>query len=135
MKINEFLIILILKIFFHFFRTLFKRALSQFTLYLRCFIVNIVIIVYICLHSVKSIRFIIFVYRLLTISPEAWNIPTIQLFVPLLDNYERDTLVNEYVTSQVRIINTRECNKRKTESLKKIQKRYFFKYLPTFFTL
>ncbi|KOB52352.1 Poly(U)-specific endoribonuclease-like protein, partial [Operophtera brumata] len=35
---------------------------------------------------------------LLTISPEAWNIPTIQKFVPLLDNYERDTLVNEYVT-------------------------------------
>lgn len=40
-------------------------------------------------------------FRLLTISPEAWNIPTIQKFVPLLDNYERDTLVNEYVTPQV----------------------------------
>ncbi|XP_038208200.1 poly(U)-specific endoribonuclease homolog [Zerene cesonia] len=39
---------------------------------------------------------------LLTISPEAWNIPTIQKFVPLLDNYERDTLVNEYVTAQER---------------------------------
>lgn len=40
-------------------------------------------------------------FRLLTISPEAWNIPTIEKFVPLLDNYERDTLVNEYVTPQV----------------------------------
>ncbi|KAJ0182471.1 hypothetical protein K1T71_001840 [Dendrolimus kikuchii] len=39
---------------------------------------------------------------LLTVSPEAWNIPTIQKFVPLLDNYERDTLVNEYVTPQER---------------------------------
>ncbi|CAK1602133.1 unnamed protein product [Parnassius mnemosyne] len=40
---------------------------------------------------------------LLTIASEAWNIPTIQKFVPLLDNYERDTLVNEYVTAQERI--------------------------------
>ncbi|KAL4712706.1 hypothetical protein ACJJTC_008003 [Scirpophaga incertulas] len=39
---------------------------------------------------------------LLTISPEAWNIPTIAKFIPLLDNYERDTLVNEYVTPQER---------------------------------
>lgn len=39
---------------------------------------------------------------LLTVSPETWNIPTIQKFVPLLDNYERDTLVNEYVTPQER---------------------------------
>lgn len=39
---------------------------------------------------------------LLTISPEAWNIPTIQKFVPLLDNYERDTLVNEYITPMER---------------------------------
>ncbi|VVC98547.1 unnamed protein product, partial [Leptidea sinapis] len=39
---------------------------------------------------------------LLNISPEAWNIPTIQKFVPLLDNYERDTLLNEYVTAQER---------------------------------
>ncbi|XP_045778540.1 endoribonuclease CG2145-like isoform X2 [Maniola jurtina] len=40
---------------------------------------------------------------LLTISPEVWNITTIQLFLPLLDNYERDTLTNEHVTSQERI--------------------------------
>ncbi|XP_014367041.2 endoribonuclease CG2145-like isoform X1 [Papilio machaon] len=39
---------------------------------------------------------------LLNIASEAWNIPTIQKFLPLLDNYERDTLVNEYVTSQER---------------------------------
>ncbi|XP_072942616.1 uncharacterized protein [Epargyreus clarus] len=39
---------------------------------------------------------------LLTIAPDAWNIPTIQKFLPLLDNYERDTLVNEYVTPQER---------------------------------
>lgn len=39
---------------------------------------------------------------LLTVSQAAWNIPTIQKFVPLLDNYERDTLVNEYVTPQER---------------------------------
>ncbi|XP_045497969.1 uridylate-specific endoribonuclease D-like [Colias croceus] len=39
---------------------------------------------------------------LLTISPEAWNIPTIEKLVPLLDNYERNTLVNEYVTAQER---------------------------------
>ncbi|XP_028156226.1 poly(U)-specific endoribonuclease homolog [Ostrinia furnacalis] len=39
---------------------------------------------------------------LLTVAPEAWNIPTIQKFVPLLDNYERDTLVNEHVTPQER---------------------------------
>lgn len=38
----------------------------------------------------------------LTISSEAWNIPTIQKFMPLLDNYERDTLINEYVTPQER---------------------------------
>ncbi|RVE46465.1 hypothetical protein evm_008875 [Chilo suppressalis] len=40
---------------------------------------------------------------LLTVSQEAWNIPTIQTFVALLDNYERDTLVNEHVTPQERI--------------------------------
>ncbi|CAB3240813.1 unnamed protein product [Arctia plantaginis] len=40
---------------------------------------------------------------LLTISPEVWNIPTIQKFVPLLDNYELDSLVNEHVTPQERI--------------------------------
>ncbi|CAG4978465.1 unnamed protein product [Parnassius apollo] len=40
---------------------------------------------------------------LLTIASEAWNIPTIQKFVPLLDNYERDTMINEYVTAQERI--------------------------------
>ncbi|GBP28131.1 Poly(U)-specific endoribonuclease homolog [Eumeta japonica] len=39
---------------------------------------------------------------LLTVSNAAWNIPTIQKFIPLLDNYERDTLVNEYVTPQER---------------------------------
>ncbi|XP_047024698.1 endoribonuclease CG2145-like [Helicoverpa zea] len=39
---------------------------------------------------------------LITISPEVWDLPTIQKFVPLLDNYERDTLVNEYVTPQER---------------------------------
>ncbi|XP_047985538.1 endoribonuclease CG2145-like [Leguminivora glycinivorella] len=39
---------------------------------------------------------------LLTVSQATWNIPTIQKFVPLLDNYERDTLVNEYVTPQER---------------------------------
>ncbi|CAH2050504.1 unnamed protein product, partial [Iphiclides podalirius] len=39
---------------------------------------------------------------LLTIASDAWNIPTVQKFLPLLDNYERDTLVNEYVTSQER---------------------------------
>ncbi|KAM3967539.1 uncharacterized protein ACR2FA_010603 [Aphomia sociella] len=39
---------------------------------------------------------------LLTITDEAWNIPTIQKIVPLLDNYERDTSVNEYVTAQER---------------------------------
>lgn len=39
--------------------------------------------------------------RLITVNPEVWNIPTIQKFVPLLDNYERDTLVNEHVTPQV----------------------------------
>ncbi|KAG6458709.1 hypothetical protein O3G_MSEX010998 [Manduca sexta] len=39
---------------------------------------------------------------LLTISSEVWNISTIEKFVPLLDNYERDTLVNEYVTPQER---------------------------------
>ncbi|CAG9796543.1 unnamed protein product [Diatraea saccharalis] len=39
---------------------------------------------------------------LLTVSQEAWSIPTIQTFVALLDNYERDTLVNEYVTPQER---------------------------------
>nr|XP_026487843.1 poly(U)-specific endoribonuclease homolog [Vanessa tameamea] len=39
---------------------------------------------------------------LLTIAPEVWNITTVQKFTPLLDNYERDTLVNEYVTSQER---------------------------------
>lgn len=43
------------------------------------------------------------VCRLLTIAPDAWNIPTVQKFVPLLDNYERDTLINEHVTAQVRI--------------------------------
>lgn len=40
---------------------------------------------------------------LLVVSPEAWNIPTIQKFVPLLDNYERDATVNEHVTAQERI--------------------------------
>ncbi|CAG9581572.1 unnamed protein product [Danaus chrysippus] len=39
---------------------------------------------------------------LLTITPDAWKIPTIEKFIPLLDNYERDTLVNEYVTPQER---------------------------------
>ncbi|XP_041975323.1 poly(U)-specific endoribonuclease homolog isoform X2 [Aricia agestis] len=39
---------------------------------------------------------------LLTIAPEAWNIPTVQLLLPLLDNYERDATVNEYVTAQER---------------------------------
>ncbi|CAH0592606.1 unnamed protein product [Chrysodeixis includens] len=39
---------------------------------------------------------------LLTVGPEVWNISTIQKFVPLLDNYERDTLVNEHVTPQER---------------------------------
>lgn len=39
---------------------------------------------------------------LLTVAPEVWNISTIQKFVPLLDNYERDTLVNEHVTPQER---------------------------------
>lgn len=39
---------------------------------------------------------------LITVAPEVWNIPTIQKFVPLLDNYERDTLVNEHVTAQER---------------------------------
>ncbi|CAH2240706.1 jg13943 [Pararge aegeria aegeria] len=39
---------------------------------------------------------------LLTISPEVWNITTIQQFLPLLDNYERDTLINEHVTPQER---------------------------------
>ncbi|XP_050346584.1 endoribonuclease CG2145-like [Nymphalis io] len=39
---------------------------------------------------------------LLTISAEVWNMTTVQKFTPLLDNYERDTLVNEYVTSQER---------------------------------
>lgn len=40
---------------------------------------------------------------LLTISPDAWNIPTVQKLIPLLDNYERDSLVNEHVTPQERI--------------------------------
>lgn len=39
---------------------------------------------------------------LITVAPEVWNIPTIQKFVPLLDNYERDSLVNEHVTAQER---------------------------------
>lgn len=39
---------------------------------------------------------------LLTIADEAWNIPTVQKILPLLDNYERDTLVNEHVTPQER---------------------------------
>lgn len=39
---------------------------------------------------------------LVTVTPEVWNIPTVQKFVPLLDNYERDTLVNEHVTPQER---------------------------------
>nr|XP_032527836.1 poly(U)-specific endoribonuclease homolog [Danaus plexippus plexippus] len=39
---------------------------------------------------------------LLTITPDAWKISTIEKFIPLLDNYERDTLVNEYVTPQER---------------------------------
>ncbi|KAI8438613.1 hypothetical protein MSG28_011051 [Choristoneura fumiferana] len=39
---------------------------------------------------------------LMTVSPAAWNIPTIQKLIPLLDNYEKDTLVNEYVTPQCR---------------------------------
>ncbi|XP_073957177.1 uncharacterized protein [Choristoneura fumiferana] len=39
---------------------------------------------------------------LMTVSPAAWNIPTIQKLIPLLDNYEKDTLVNEYVTPQER---------------------------------
>ncbi|XP_049877740.1 endoribonuclease CG2145-like [Pectinophora gossypiella] len=39
---------------------------------------------------------------LLTIAPDAWNIPTVQKLVPLLDNYERDTMINEYVTPQER---------------------------------
>lgn len=40
-------------------------------------------------------------FRLLTVAPEVWNISTIQKFTPLLDNYVRDTLVNEYVTAMV----------------------------------
>lgn len=40
-------------------------------------------------------------HRLMTVSPAAWNIPTIQKLIPLLDNYEKDTLVNEHVTPQV----------------------------------
>ncbi|CAH2102439.1 unnamed protein product [Euphydryas editha] len=39
---------------------------------------------------------------LLTITPDVWNISTVQKFLPLLDNYERDTSVNEYVTAQER---------------------------------
>ncbi|XP_023947889.2 endoribonuclease CG2145 [Bicyclus anynana] len=39
---------------------------------------------------------------LLVISPDVWNIPTVQQFLPLLDNYERDTLINEHVTPQER---------------------------------
>lgn len=39
---------------------------------------------------------------LLTVSDDAWNIPTIKKIIPLLDNYERDTLVNEHVTPQER---------------------------------
>lgn len=39
---------------------------------------------------------------LFTISPEVWNISTVQKFLPLLDNYERDTLTNEHVTPQER---------------------------------
>ncbi|XP_026319946.1 poly(U)-specific endoribonuclease homolog [Hyposmocoma kahamanoa] len=39
---------------------------------------------------------------LLTVAPEVWNISTIQKFTPLLDNYVRDTLVNEYVTAMER---------------------------------
>ncbi|XP_060806992.1 endoribonuclease CG2145 [Amyelois transitella] len=39
---------------------------------------------------------------LLTIKNDVWNIPTVEKFLPLLDNYERDTLVNEYVTPQER---------------------------------
>ncbi|XP_059050964.1 uridylate-specific endoribonuclease C-like isoform X2 [Achroia grisella] len=39
---------------------------------------------------------------LFTITDEAWNIPTVQKILPLLDNYERDTLVNEHVTAQER---------------------------------
>ncbi|KAJ8736209.1 hypothetical protein PYW08_006865 [Mythimna loreyi] len=39
---------------------------------------------------------------LITVTPEVWNISTIQKFVPLLDNYERDTLINEHVTPQER---------------------------------
>ncbi|XP_068626494.1 endoribonuclease CG2145-like [Battus philenor] len=39
---------------------------------------------------------------LLTVAPDVWNITTIEKFLPLLDNYERDTLVNEYVTPQER---------------------------------
>lgn len=39
---------------------------------------------------------------LLTIAPEVWNITTVQKMLPLLDNYERDTSVNEYVTAQER---------------------------------
>lgn len=40
-------------------------------------------------------------FRLLTVAPEVWEISTIQKFIPLLDNYVRDTLVNEYVTPMV----------------------------------
>lgn len=40
-------------------------------------------------------------FRLLAVGPEVWNISTIQKFTPLLDNYIRDTLVNEYVTAMV----------------------------------
>ncbi|XP_011562239.3 endoribonuclease CG2145 [Plutella xylostella] len=39
---------------------------------------------------------------LLVIPESVWNLPTIQKFLPLLDNYERDTLVNEHVTPQER---------------------------------
>ncbi|XP_053622041.1 endoribonuclease CG2145-like [Plodia interpunctella] len=37
---------------------------------------------------------------LLTLKTDVWSIPTVEKFVPLLDNYERDTLINEYVTPQ-----------------------------------
>lgn len=56
---------------------------------------------------ISILGFIFYVCRLLTVADGAWNLPTIQKFIPLLDNYERDTLVNEYVTPQVNLTKSR----------------------------
>lgn len=39
-----------------------------------------------------------FSYRLLTVSPEALQIPTVQKVLALFNNYEADTRTNEYVS-------------------------------------